>query len=113
MLTLQCDSRVSERFQNETFVVDSCHSTWEFDPVKGLYRRHIKDTKRADVYTDWRPYFGVYFLEPNSESFVVLLNETGTRLIRSYSHTPGCTACGDQATTELNVAEIANSPSAG
>lgn len=88
------------------FLIDSCHNTWEFDPVGHRYRRHVKapgSTTRAA--TDWTPYWGVIF-DQDSESFVVLLNESGTRILRSYSHSPGCNECAEHRTEEVDLAAI-------
>ncbi len=51
------------------------------------------------------PYFGLD-LDPVSESFVVLLNEDGTRLLRSWRHVEHCTQCGGEATGELSLDEL-------
>jgi hypothetical protein len=67
----------------EPLVLESCHSTWLFDTERMRFRRVLKgleDSRRAT--TDWRPYYGLD-LDPVSESFVVLLNEDGTRLLAS------------------------------
>jgi hypothetical protein len=91
----------------DAFVLESCNSTWLFDTERMRYRRVLKgaDVGRRPTTTEWRPYFGVD-VDPRSESFVVLLNPEGTRLLRSWRHTHQCTQCGGQATTELSLDEI-------
>jgi hypothetical protein len=91
----------------EPLVLESCHSTWLFDTERMRFRRILKgldlDSRRAT--TDWRPYFGLD-LDPVSESFVVLLNSEGTRLLRSWRHVEHCSQCGGEATGELSLDEL-------
>jgi hypothetical protein len=95
------------------FLIDSCHNTWEFDPERNRYRRHIKSPGRfSPAASAWATYWGVIFDE-DSESFVVLLNESGTRILRSYSHSPGCSACADQHTEQLDLSAIRRSSDVG
>lgn len=91
----------------EPFVIESCNSTWLFDVERTRYRRLLKgvDVGRHRPATEWRTYFGLE-VDPRSESFVVLLNPEGTRLIRSWRHTEDCTQCGGAATAELSLEEI-------
>ena len=88
-------------------VLESCHSTWLFDTERMRFRRILKGLE-LDVHhasTAWRPYFGLE-LDPVSESFVVLLNPEGTRLLRSWRHVDHCPQCGGEATTELSIDEL-------
>jgi hypothetical protein len=91
----------------DAFVLESCNSTWLFDTERMRFRRVLKgaDFGRRPATTEWRPYFGLD-LDPGSESFVVLLNAEGTRLLRSWRHTHHCTECGGQATVELSLDEL-------
>ncbi len=91
----------------EPFVLESCNSTWLFDTERMRFRRVLKgvDVGRHPAATDWRPYFGLD-VDPDSESFVVLLNPEGTRLLRSWRHTEQCSQCGSQATAELSLDEV-------
>jgi hypothetical protein len=91
----------------EPFVVESCNSTWLFDADRHRFRRVLKgvDVGRHPAATEWRPYFHLD-LDPHSESFVVVLNAEGTRLLRSWRHTQQCTQCGGQATAELSLEEL-------
>ena len=88
-------------------VLESCHSTWIFDTERMRFRRILKgpDADAAMASTEWRAYFGVD-LDPVSESFVVLLNPEGTRLLRSWRHVEHCPQCGGEATAELTVSEL-------
>ena len=79
-------------------VLESCHSTWLFDTGRMRFRRILKGLD-LDASTAWRPYFGLE-LDPLSESFVVLLNPEGTRLLRSWRHVEHCPQCGGDATAE-------------
>ena len=91
----------------DAFVLESCNSTWLFDTERMRFRRVLKgaDVGRRPTTTEWRPYFGLE-LDPGSESFVVLLNTEGTRLLRSWRHTHQCSQCGGQATAELALDEV-------
>jgi hypothetical protein len=89
--------------------VDSCHSRWVFDTERRRFRRILKglgfDAHKA--MTEWRPYRELQ-LDPNSESFVVVLDDAGTRMLRSWRHTgPSCPQCGDTGTEELALDDIA------
>jgi hypothetical protein len=89
------------------FVLESCHSTWIFDTERMRFRRVLKglamDAHAAT--TAWRPYFGLE-IDPISESFVVMLNPEGTRLLRSWRHVEHCPQCGGNQTAELSLEEL-------
>jgi hypothetical protein len=88
-------------------VLESCHSTWVFDTENMRFRRILKglDLDAHQATTAWRPYFGIE-LDPFSESFVVLLNPEGTRLLRSWRHVEHCSQCGGEATGEFSVDDL-------
>lgn len=90
-----------------TLVLESCHSTWIFDTERMRFRRVLKglDLQAGQASTSWRAYFGLE-LDPLSESFVVLLNPDGSRLLRSWRHVERCTQCGGEATVELSVDDL-------
>jgi hypothetical protein len=91
----------------EPLVLESCHSTWLFDSDRMRFRRVLKglDLDSHLASTGWRPYFGLD-IDPVSESFVVLLNPEGTRLLRSWRHVDHCAQCGGEATGELSLDEL-------
>ncbi|MDA8184046.1 MAG: hypothetical protein M0035_06435 [Actinomycetota bacterium] len=91
----------------EPFVLESCHSTWIFDPERMRFRRILKglDLDAHQATTAWRAYFGLE-LDPLSESFVVLLNPDGSRLLRSWRHLDHCAQCGGEPTTELGREDL-------
>lgn len=88
-------------------IIESCHSTWVIDTANSRFRRMVKGADRASgpVATDWRPCFGVE-IDPMSESFVVLLNPEGSRLLRSWRHVEHCPQCGGEATSELSLRDL-------
>ena len=90
-----------------SLVLESCHSSWVFDTEAPRFRRILKGIEVNDhrVATEWRPYYGLVLSE-NSAAFTVLLNAEGTRMIRSWRHTPDCPECGRQVTAELSRADI-------
>lgn len=104
----EADTMQSADAQQSGFlVVDSCHSTWLFDESAHRFRRILKglDVDPTLAATDWRPYSRLEFAE-ESDAFVVLLNEAGTRRIRSWRHVDGCEQCEGEQTTELSVEDI-------
>ena len=88
-------------------IIESCHSSWIFETERSRFRRILKEVEGGphEVATSWRPYYGLE-LDPNSESFVVVLNREGTRLLRSWRHTGDCAQCGGHATAEMSLGEI-------
>jgi len=88
-------------------VLDSCHSTWVFDVVARRFRRVLKglDIDPAIAATDWRPYERLELAE-GSEAFVVVLNTSGTRRIRSWRHVDGCEQCDGEQTVELSLEDL-------
>ena len=88
-------------------VLESCNSTWEFDLQRSRFRRVLRDPdlKLDRTSTAWRPYFGLE-IDDGSEGFVVLLNEAGTRLLRSWRHVASCSHCGGDSTAELSLDEL-------
>jgi hypothetical protein len=88
-------------------VIESCHSTWVVDLEQSRFKRILKglESGGAQASTAWRPCFGLE-IDPTSESFVVLLNSEGTRLLRSWRHVEHCAQCGGEATSELSLEEL-------
>ena len=91
----------------DVIVLDSCHSTWIFDPGQLEFCRILKGIKvgNRSVATEWRRYWQLE-LETEAEGFTVYLNEATTRLIRSWRHTKNCSQCGGRQTTEPFLDEI-------
>jgi hypothetical protein len=90
----------------EPVVIESCHSTWVVDLEHSRFKRILKgfDTT-TQATTAWRDCYGLE-IDPASESFVVLLNPEGTRLLRSWRHVEHCAQCGGEATSELSLSEL-------
>jgi hypothetical protein len=88
-------------------VLESCHSTWIFDPRRLEFCRILKGVEVAgrSVVTKWRPYWQVQ-LDPEAEGFTVYLNEAGTRLLRSWRHAANCNQCGASDSTELSLQDV-------
>jgi hypothetical protein len=90
----------------EQIVIESCHSTWIIDMEHSRFRRLVKGSDHhTTASTEWQPCYGVE-IDPLSESFVVLLNPEGTRLLRSWRHVEHCSQCGGEATSELSLREL-------
>ncbi len=86
-------------------VIESCHSTWIIDLDNQRFRRVVKGVATLATATDWQPCYGVE-VDLQSESFVVILNEDGTRLLRSWRHVEQCAQCGGEATSELSLRDL-------
>jgi hypothetical protein len=87
-------------------VVESCHSTWLFDEVDHRFSRVLKaGSTESAVVTDWRPYDRLVLAE-DSDAFVVFLDATGTRLLRSTRHTTHCERCGGEVTGEMSLEDL-------
>lgn len=97
-------------------VLESCHSTWIFDRGRRRFRRILKDLDLdpVEATTEWRPYERLE-VDEDSESFVVVLNPSGTRRIRSWRHGEGCVQCAGQPTTEIALEDLLHllDPSSG
>ena len=91
----------------EEILIESCHRTWIIDRENSRFRRVVKSAHQtgAPATTEWRPCYGVE-IDPQSESFVVLLNPEGTRLLRSWRHVEHCAQCGGEATSELSLRDL-------
>jgi hypothetical protein len=93
--------------EDSLFILESCHSTWIFDTERLRFRRVLKGLAldAPSATTAWRAYYGLE-IDPISESFVVLLNPEGTRLLRSWRHVEQCPQCGGNQTAELSLDEL-------
>jgi hypothetical protein len=91
----------------DAVIVQSCHSTWVFDPDRMRFCRILKGIEVAHrlVSTDWRPYSHLK-VDPGAETFCVYLDSSRTHLIRTWRHTQNCAQCGVHETTELSVEDI-------
>lgn len=91
----------------DEIVIESCHSTWVIDMENSRFRRVVKggNYRTGPASTEWQPCYGVE-IDPLSESFVVLLNPEGTRLLRSWRHVEHCSQCGGEATSELSLRDL-------
>jgi hypothetical protein len=94
-------------FPQGVVVLESCHSTWIFDPRRLQFRRLLKGVEIGShrVLTDWRPYWQVR-VDPEGEGFTVYLNSSRTRLIRSWRHSQHCSQCRGSDTAELSLEDI-------
>lgn len=88
-----------------TVKLDSCHSTWYFQPLRKRFRRELKGIGVAGVSTGWRPYHGVTF-DDESHRFTVSLNREGTRLLSSWCHLTGSDACANCAEHEVSFTVV-------
>jgi len=91
----------------ELFTMESCHSTWIFDPVKRRYRRVLKGIELRGnlVMTDWHRYYRLD-LDRKFGSFVVWLNAGGTQVLRARRHTKHCEQCDQHTTAKVSLHDI-------
>jgi hypothetical protein len=90
--------------------IESCHSRWVFDTEHLRFRRVLNGPGVGvrTVITEWRPYTELH-LDEHSDSFTVVLNQDGTRMLRSWRHRDGaCATCGTTGTGELSTDDIAH-----
>lgn len=92
---------VDDRF----LVLESCHSTWLFDEGERRFCRVLKGDLARSVSTEWRPYDRLV-LHADSDAFVVFLDQSGSRLLRSWRHTAHCERCGGDVTAEMSLEEL-------
>ena len=92
--------------------LDSCHSRWEFDADGHRFRRVLRgpEMELRRITTEWRPYHALQ-IDERSDSFVVVLNEAGTRMLRSWRHRDGeCPSCG-LGTGQVKMADASSADS--
>ena len=91
----------------QPIVIESCHSTWIFDADRLRFRRILRGTEVGGqpVVTGWRSYSRLV-VEADSETFTVILNVAGSRMIRSWRHDAGCTQCGQHMTSEMSLDKL-------
>jgi hypothetical protein len=87
--------------------IESCHSTWIFDTDRMRFRRILKGTDVGGhpVATGWRDYSRLE-APTDAETFTVFLNDSGSRMIRSWRHKSDCTQCSEQLTTALSLQSL-------
>lgn len=97
---------VADEPPEDFLVLESCHSTWLFDTKAHRFCRVLKGPLiESSVATGWREYDRLV-LHPDSDAFVVFLDASGTRLLRSWRHTSRCEQCGGNVTAELSLADL-------
>lgn len=102
VVELELASRHPERF----IVIESCHSTWLFDTVDRRFCRVLRTSlEPPTVATDWRSYDRLV-VEDDTDAFVVFLDPSGSRLLRSWRHGAQCAHCGRDFTGELSLEDL-------
>ncbi len=95
----------SERFEQ----IESCNSLWIFDTEEKRFLRLPRTGPRPtsiSMYPDgtWESY-KTLTIDPVGGEFIVRLNESGSRMLRSQRHGNPCPLCveepGSQMTTEF------------
>jgi hypothetical protein len=76
--------------------IDSCHSHWMFDTDRHRFLRILRNPELGPhpVTTEWRPYSALHVWD-QYDSFLVVLNDSGTKMLRAWRHREGnCPNCG-------------------
>jgi hypothetical protein len=91
----------------EATTIESCHSTWIFDSERMRFRRVLKgpEVGGLPVATGWKPYFRLD-ADPDSQTFTVYLDPSGTRRISSWRHDHTCTQCNEHMTGEISLERL-------
>jgi hypothetical protein len=97
----------------DLLVLESCHSTFVFDPRRMRFRRVLKGLglDPAEAATEWRRYFALDN-DPRAGSFVVYLDRVGPRHLRAWKHEEPCLHCGIDNTADLSTSELMTALSA-
>ena len=87
--------------------LESCHSTWIFDPRQLRFCRILRciTVGQRRISTEWRAYRELE-IDPRGRSFTVFLDEDRTRLVRASIHTQACVTCSASPTTELSLEDV-------
>lgn len=72
--------------------IDTCYCTWHFDETNRRFRRVLRHALVSGVSTEWRAYKRLV-LDPSGESFVVILEPQGARVLVGRRCGSGC-RCG-------------------
>ena len=81
-------------FDPSLVVIDSCDLTWLFDPLAHRFCQIARGAPRAEAEAaPWRPY-DHFVVKKGSDAFLVFLDSSGTRLLRSWRHRSPCSHCG-------------------
>lgn len=86
-------------------VIESCHSIWLLDESAKRFCRIRRDSLSSNLPLDWRPYDRLV-LHPLSDAFVVFLDASSTRMLRSWRHQDPCARCGGEVTMEMSVDDL-------
>ena len=104
--TQRIDLSAAQEQPDRFEVIESCHSTWLFDSVDRRFCRVLRaNTEPPTVATDWRPYDHLV-VEDGTDAFIVFLDPSGARLLRSWRHGQHCEHCGGDHTAELSLEDL-------
>lgn len=100
--------------KSDLLYFESCHTSWCFDTANLRFKRVPRPQSRPASATDfavasWEPYFGLNFNDETDE-FTVALNESESKLLRSWRHSQNCSHCfGDDVsyeTEEISLGQL-------
>lgn len=83
--------------KSDLLYFESCHTSWCFDTAGSRFKRIPRPENRQASITDfavaqWEPYFNLAFGD-DSDEFTVVLNESESKLLRSWRHSDNCSHC--------------------
>jgi hypothetical protein len=73
--------------------IETCAGTWLFDERRLRYTR-VPAGAAEHPARSWRRYDRL-LVSPHSDAFIVFLDSSGTRLLRSWRHRAPCPRCAD------------------
>lgn len=87
--------------------IDTCNSTWIFDTSEHRFVRLPRNQAHPDAAamvppSRWEPYDSVV-VDPVSGAFLVRLNPSGSRILRSMIHRDPCPRCSSESAAPLTI----------
>ena len=89
--------------------IESCSTTWVFDEERHRFLRVPRGASVEFTSAEGWEHYHQLELSTDDDTFVVHLNDAGTRLLRSTRHTEKCEACAESPTEELSLQDIRTS----
>lgn len=95
---------------------ESCNTSWCFDAVNHRFKRIPRPLSRQATFSDfsiaaWEEYFELTFSQ-GSDEFTVMLNESGSKVLRSWRHSENCSHCfkdtATYSTEEISLSGLNN-----
>jgi hypothetical protein len=100
-----CARETDERFEE----IESCNSRWIFDTVEKRFLRLPRQEPRPSLAmvpdSAWETYVSLT-VDPVGGEFVVKLNDSGSRILRSQRHIDPCPNCESKSDARQPTMEL-------